>query len=336
MVMPVIPNPDIVPLYDDTRLKRVQLATQTKPTGGGLTVVPLPPTGLLRGVQIYITLTVTGTPDAANALGICSAIRAIRLRTNDSKNIYEASGADFVYGINEMLGTEAFVGISSTYNQGASAVSATTFRLDHYLPVAMNWRDPVGLFLLQNREINVNLEIEWEADTVVTGGATATYTASAIPVMEFFTLPSRDSDMPDLSLVHQISTEQRIVSGSGVVQYEPPTGQIYLGMAYGAYWAQSAADSWSRFEEIVGASDYWMNETTGLMDGLNSLSRGRNRRAGTIIRDYMASAGLGMMSTTDRDAFDTLLTTNFIHRFTLTGAGTLRIVKRQLVRVGSN
>lgn len=336
MVMPIIPNPDSVSFYDVTRLKRARLATQTKPTGGGTTSVQLPPTGLLRGIHLIISVTVTGTPDAANALGICSAIRAMRLRTNASTNIYDSSGAGYVYGVNEMLNTELAAGMTTTYNQGASAVSATTFRLDAYLPVQMNWRDPIGLFLLQNREINVILEIEWEADTVVTGGATATYTGTCLPIMEFFTVPPDDRMMPNLNLIHQITEESRIVSGAGDVQYEPVTGQIYLAIAYGAYWASTAADSWNRFREIIGASDVWRDETTTSMDGLSSLIRGRNRRAGTIIRDYFGSAGLGFLSETDRDLFDTLATTNFQHVITTTAAGTLRIVKRQLIRVGSN
>lgn len=331
-----IPMKDGVSFYDVTRLKRVRLATQTKPAGGGTTIVPLPNQGLLRGLQLQITVIETGTPDAANALGICSAIRSVRLQTNGAVDLYQSSGAGYVHGVNEMLNTELAVGIGTTYNQGASAVAAGTFRLDMYIPIQMNARDPIGLFLMQNREVSVNLIIEWEADTVVTGGATATYTGTCLPIFEFFTLPADPDLMPDLSLIHQITEENRVISGAGDATYEPVTGQIYLAVAYGAYWAQSAADGFNRFVEKVGASDSWMDETVGSLDVLNYRERGRNRRAGTIIRDYFASAGLGMESDTDRDLFDTLGISNFQHVITMTGAGTLRIVKRQLVRVGTN
>jgi hypothetical protein len=331
-----IPYKDGVSLYDQTRLKRGRLGTMTKPTGGGTTQLQLNPTGLLRGVQLQITAVVNGTPDAANALGMCAAIRGVRLRTNSSTMIYDTSGAGYTYGVNEMLNTELAVGIGTTYNQGASAVAAGTFRLDMYLPVAMNWRDPIGLFLLQNREINVQIEIDWEADTVLTGGATATYTATCLVIPEWFTVPDDPALMPPLNLIHQITEETRVISGSGDINYQPLTGQIYLGIAYGAYWAQSAADGFNRFQEIVGASDYWQDETVGSLDVQNYLQRGRNRRAGTIIRDFMATAGLGMLSQTDRDVFDTLNVTNFQHVITATGAGTLRIVRRQLVRVNMN
>lgn len=336
MVLGQIPVVDNVSLYDATRLKRGRLGTMTKPTGGGTTQLQLNPTGLLRGVQLQITVVVTGTPDAANALGICSAIRGMRLRTNSSTMIYDTSMAAYVYGVNEMLNTELAVGIGTTYNQGASAVAAGTFRLDAYLPVQMNPRDPIGLFLLQNREINVQIEIDWEADTVVTGGATATYTGTCLVIPEWFTVPDDPRLLPNLNLIHQITEETRVISGAGDINYQPITGQIYLGVIYGAYWAQSAADGFSRFQEIVGASDYWMDETVGSLDVLNFRERGRNRRAGTIIRDYMASAGLGMQSMTDRDVFDTLNVTNFQHVITATGGGTLRIVRRQLVRVNMN
>src|SRR5690606_4058131 len=150
-------------------------------------------------------------------------------------DIYNTSGAAYVYGVNEMLNTVLAVGMATTYKQGASAVAAGTFRLAMYLRVQMNWRSPVGLLLLQNRAMNVNLVIEWEADTVVTGGATATYTGSATPRVEYFTVPDDPRLMPDLSLVHQITEESRVVSGAGDYTYEPVTGQIYLAIAYGAF-----------------------------------------------------------------------------------------------------
>jgi hypothetical protein len=336
VALPNIPNPDIVSFYDDTRLKRIPLPTVVKPAGGGLQVIQLPQNGLARGIQCYVTVVVTGTPDEANPLGMASVFRSIRLRTNGSVDIFEASGADYTYAINEQLNTELFPGMVATYNQGASAVAAGTFRLDFYIPIAMNARDPIGLFNLQNREINVSLELQFEADTTVTGGATATYTATVVPILEFFTLPSNDDMLPPFDLVHQFTSESRVISGAGDLYYAVPTGQIWLSIAYGAYWAQSAAVSWSRFQEKVGASDSWMDEVPGTLQGLYSRERGRTVRDGTIIRDFMASAGGGMLSQTDRDAFDTLLVSQFQHILTLTGAGTLRIVKRQLVRVNSN
>lgn len=338
MVLASTPSPDVVSLWDTTRLKRVPLSTQIKPTGGGTTVVQLTPTGLLRGVLLRITVVETGTPDAANALGICSAIRQVRLRTNGATDIYQGSGAGYVYGVNEIINTGKQVGMTTTQNQGASAVAAGTFELDMYLPVAMNWRDPIGIFLLQNREINVNLEIEWEADTVVTGGATATYTGTCTPIMEYYTVPDDPKlYQPYLAVVHQFTEESQVISGAGDFTYNPVTGQIYLNVLYGAYWAQSAADSFSRIQEIVGASDRWEDLPSALVaNAFHSLEWGRLRRAGSIFRSFMATAGLGNLSETDRDMFDTLGITNFQHVLTMTGAGTVRIVKEQLVRVGSN
>lgn len=336
MVLSTVPMTDIVKFYDNTRLRRAPLSTMTKPTGGGTTVIQLPPVGLVRGLQLNISATVTGTPDAPNALGMASVIRSVRLVTNAAVDIYRTSGAGWLLAVNEMLNSGLQLGAGSNYNQGMSAVAQGTFRLDMYLPVAMNWRDPIGLFLLQNREISVNLEIEWEADTTVTGGATATYTASCVPRIEYFSIPPDPSLMPPLNLVHQITEESRVISGAGDVQIEPTPGQIYLAVAYGAYWAQSASASWSRFVERVGQSDTWMDENVSSMQTLNYLTRGRDLRAGTIFRDYMGSAGLDALMETDRDVFDTLNVTSWQHTITMTGAGTLRIVKRQLVRVGSN
>lgn len=332
-----VPNPDVVGLWDKTRLKYVPLALQTKPTGGGTTVVQLPPTGLLRGVYLRITVVETGTPDAANALGICSAIRQVRLRTNGATDIFQCSGAGYIYGVNEILNTGKQVVMTTTQNQGASAVAAGTFELDMYVPVAMNWRDPIGIFLLQNREINVNLEIEWEADTTVTGGATATLTGTCQPIMEFYTVPDDPKlYLPYLNVVHQFTEESQVVSGAGDFTYNPVTGNVYLAVLYGAYWAQSAADSWNRFQEVVGASDRWRDFTVLVDNAVHSMEFGRARRAGTVFRSFMASAGLGLLSETDRDMFDTLGITNFQHVITMTGAGTVRIVKEQLIRVGSN
>ena len=339
MVLAALPNPDQVSLWDVTRLKYKTLPAMNKAAGGGnTTVVELNPTGLLRGIYLRITVVETGVPDAANALGICSAIREVRVRTNGSVDLFQCTGAGYVYGINEVINSGKQVGMTATQNQGASAVAAGTFELDMYIPIAMNWRDPWGMYLLQNREVTVTVEVSWEADTTVTGGATATLTGTCTPIMEYYEVPADDRlYRPYLNYIHQFTETSQVISGAGDVTNQVITGDIFLSIIYGAYWAQSAADSFSRFQELVGASDSWRDFTSALIvNAVHSMEFGRVRRAGTIIRSYMASAGFGNLSETDRDMFNTFGQTSVQHILTLTGAGTLRKVYEKLILVGSN
>lgn len=309
-----------------TRRKRIPLPTMTKPTGGGSVSVNLPKTGLLGGIYLAIRGTVSGTLSAPNALGMSSIVRRVRVTSNSSIDIYSTSGAGYCYLLQEGLESEYF--LASGQNTGRSAVTATSFNLDMYIPIALNLRDPVGLLMLQNEQTLVTLTVEFETDSVVATGATVA--ATVVPYMIIYTVPVDADALPELNVIHQITEESQIQSGAGDITYYAPRGNIYLQLFHGYGIGVSGTDAFNRFKTRVNQSDFW--EDTGV-DGLDiehRLLRGRARPAGGIFVDYLGTSGLGNYGLS-RDLFNSNLVTDYASIITATGAGTLYSVRRQLV-----
>src|SRR4051812_22844278 len=80
---------------DNTRLKMIPLAVQTRPTGGGSTIVELPKTGILMGIMLPIAATLAGTLTVPNALGLASVIKRVIVRTNSGHTLVDISGAGY-------------------------------------------------------------------------------------------------------------------------------------------------------------------------------------------------------------------------------------------------
>lgn len=317
--------------YKKTRLKFVNLDTMTRPTGGGQSSQTIRRVGLLQGIYLPISVTVAGTLSNPNALGIASAVQRISVSVNSSGLVFDCSMSGYLNLVNEQLGTEFFAGAGTTLNQGNTAVTATTFLLYVYIPIAMNRRDPLGLVLLQSEQQTVELQIQWAADATVATGATVTGTVR--PKIACFDIPS-DGTLPPLNYLHQIIEDSNPVSQAGDVPYSPIRGNVYLSVWHGLTLAASAADSFSRVQVWVDGSNLWMDNNIADMDQLYYLNRGRTRRAGVIAIDFMASSELGTLGLT-RDWFNTAQSTDYRHIITATGSGTLTTVRRMLNKIPS-
>lgn len=311
---------------DNTRNKLVKLPTLTRPVGGGITQLTLPKTGLLRGIYLIIDGAVAGTLTVPNALGMSSVVRRTRVNTNSAVDVFSVSGAGYAYLLQEMLGLEVYAYMGG--NSGRSAVTATTFTLDEYVPIAMNDRDTIGLYMLQNEQAQVTLTVEWEADATVATGATVTGTA--IPYMDILTVPDDPKDFPPLGYVHTIVEDSFVQAGAGDFDYKPQRGNIYLQVGHMAGAGAAGSDLFNRFQVKSAQADTWVDAVPRLLDLEHRRWRGRARPVGTIFQDYLASSGLGNFGTT-RDLFDSRLTTDYDHIITATGAVTFTNLRRMLV-----
>lgn len=323
------------PFYRGMRLKRSRLNTITKAAGtSGIQSQQLPRVGLLQGIRLDISVVVGGTLGTATTAGIQAAIRRIRVNVNSGQDIVNITGQGYSSILKYLIGSEYFAAsqVAASGNQGRSPVVLGTFGLDMYIPIAMNRRDPIGLFNLQSETSTVQLEIDFAPDTDL--ASTATVAVTVQPSMDWFTIPDPLPAVPT-GYVHQIIEDSRTVSGAGDYTYEPLRGQRYLQVAHGFTLGDSAtaADAFSRFRVLVGSSDVWRDDTVGQLDIDWQLNYGSVRPAGVLVQDYMASSELGMLGLM-RDTFDTALTTDYQHILTATGAGTLTTIRRQLVKNG--
>ncbi len=318
----------------NTRNKAVPLPAMAYPTGGGLASQELPKNGFLARLWLRITITVGGTVNTPNALGICSAIKRVRVRTNSGIDLVNISGAGYFFLLQNALELEGMNG-RQPQNQGNTAVSATTFNLDMVLPIMLNLHDPIGMIQLQSEQLQVILDVEWETPTTI-GGTTATVTAgSCTPVLEFFTVPLDKDDYPPLGVVHQIIEDQiAVAASSGDYIYTIPRGNTYLQLlfGYGLAVAGSAADSWSRLILRINQSDILYDISPGYITQRVGFIQNLTRILGTIPVDLLASDGLGNYGSA-RDFINTALLTDFQAILTVTAATNLYVVRRMLMPV---
>lgn len=315
---------------NNTRNKVSNLGAKSKGTANPLTW-DLPRAGLLQGIFLAISGSVAGSLSAPNALGMSSIVRSVRLVANSGLEIFRASGPGYAYLLRDSI--EANFD-TAPQNTGRVAVTATTFNLDMYIPVAINSRDPLGLIMLQNESTLLTLTVEFEADATVATGATVT--ATVTPFMVWFTAPQDPKDLPaeGMSFLHTITEETLTVSGAGDVSFYWPRGNTYAQLIHGLGFAVSAADSWSSMKVFANQSDTLYDLTPAGLTGLFNLYHGRARPLGVIPVDLLQLSGLGNYGSA-RDVINTARLTDIRTVITATGAGTLYSVKRQLVPLTS-
>lgn len=319
-----------LPFEQSTRNKIVPFTALVKPVGGGLTPVELPKTGYLARIWLSISVTFAGTVTTVNPLGVCSCIRRVKLTTNSAVDIYNVSGPGNFYILQNMVEMEGING-RQPKNQGSSApVTATTFNLDMVIPVQINLKDTLGLLLLQNEQLQVTLSVEWEADAnvVLTGGGT--YTGTATPWLEFFTVPPDPRSRPPINYLHSIIEDQVGIPSAADYPYPIPRGNIYLqvGLGYGINTA--AADNWNRLILRINQSDILYDLRPQTLDMLVGYRQNLTRTLGYIPLDWLASDGFGSYGSA-RDFINSGVLTDLLAILTPTGAGTMYVVRRMLV-----
>lgn len=309
---------------DTTRRKFIPLTTQSKGTTNPLQW-DIPKTGLLARIFLAISGAVSGTVTAPNALGMSSIVRKVRLITNGGIDLCNISGAGWSYLLRDHL--EHYIDVTPQ-NTGRVAVSATTFNLDMIIPVALNSRDALGLFMLQNEQTLVQLQVEFEADATV--GTGATVTATVTPIAEVFTVPVDPKDWPPLNTIHQVLEDTRAIAATGEQDYSWPRGNTYVQLLHGYGIGATPADNWNRARVMVNQSETLVDYTpTSLSLEFNAM-HGRARVLGVVPVDLIGTAGLGVMGSA-RDLLYSGLVTDLISRINFTATGTLFTVRRQLV-----
>lgn len=320
-----------------TRNKYAVLPTQNY-ASGGISQLELPKTGLLARLWLHFSITIGGTVNAANARGIASAIRRVRLQTNSGTDIFNVSGIGYGYMLQNCVELNGVNGRQPA-NQFNTAVTATSFNLDMVVPIQMNMGDPLGLIMLQDEQLQVILTIEWESQTVI-GGSTATATGTCIPVLEFFTVPANPTpgkpnpNLPPLNVIHQIIEDQFVLSQtSGDYLYNAPRGNTYLGLYFGYGLGVSAADNWSRLLLRINQNDIIYDSSPTLATQRVGYWGNLTRGLGFIPINLLASNGLGDYGSA-RDFINTALLTDFQGVLTVTAADTLFVIRRMLMPIG--
>lgn len=321
--------------YDGTRLQRQQQQTITKPgAAGGLVPIQIIKTGFLQGLwlQIGAAIASAGGISAPNAQGMAAAIPQIRLQPNSANDLYNTSMFGYKKCVDPFIGSMYFPAMGDTLNQSNSAPAVGAFLLDAYLPVAMNRRDPLGLFNLQNPQTTLQLLMYFAPDSQVATGIDSN-TMSCTPYADILTIFD-PRVLPPQNYLHQLYEDTQTFTNGGDIDYRPVTGQTYLSVNHVVEATTGAgADNWTRFRNVVGGSETWFDETPKLQDMRYHMNYNAARPAGVLVDDMLASTELGTLSGLDRDTFPTINTTQWDHYITPSANGTLLTVRRQLIVV---
>lgn len=313
----------------NTRLHFEPLDTKAKVASVASTLIwELPRVGLLRGIQLSIPITIAGTLSAQNAYGVASAINRVRVTANAGYDLFNCSGIGYNWLLAEMLLDFAN---NIPYNQGKTAVTASSFILDMYIPIALNNREETGIIVLGNPSTNLTLTVEMALDTVVATGATVT--GNVTPTIEYYEIPADPKDMPNLTLVHQCIERQDAFSAAGNNDVRIQTGGTILGLYQlarlgwtNAYFILQQSD----FIESLSPASHRMRffENTGRDVNLTATAfTGFDKR---VFWDWLGTDMLGSLGSV-RDVINTQRLTDVVARVTLAAADTIYTIQRQLI-----
>jgi hypothetical protein len=197
----------------------------------------LPKVGLLRRIFLLFSGTMTITLGGGTAVlgqeAPFSLITRMTLVANGNTAIFDTSGwGGMIASLFSAFGFSGFgsrpvvpdsatapgpvaTGFSAlNYAAGVSA-GANTWRFAIEIPLGLSddWRPPIGLILAAAPDTQLTLNVTFggtlysttasrTTPVTVTGAATAALTGTVTPVVEFFTIPARTEDYPDLRRVH--------------------------------------------------------------------------------------------------------------------------------------
>lgn len=323
------------PFELSTQIKYIPLQSFQRPTGGGVQQVELQKVGILSQIYIPITFNITSAGlSNLNPLGMASVIKRVSLQINGGHFIANFSGSDFHWLLRDFLneGTDAY-----SYTDARSAVATGAKTLDLVIPVSQNIRDAAGLIMLQNGVTVVNLQIEWEADSVIATGITS-IAATASPIMAVFDVPQNQASWPALNTLHQVLSEQVIISGAVTYDYKVQTGAIITGL-YNLF-----TPGWTSAQLILQQANVLNTETpeqhqarvSGVMGRPVTLTGGAitgyNKR---ILYDRPSEDGMGQYGSF-RDMIDSRDLTDIVIRAALSGAGTWYHLRRQILPLQVN
>lgn len=322
-------------LFDrSTRLRRKRYPTLTRAVGGGVQRFQLDQVGVLSRIYLKIAGSIAGTLSAPNAGGMASVVRQVRVAANTGLDIINLSGIGYHWLVRDFI--DLFSADPTPEATARNAVTATTFDVSMVIPISLNNREQIGDILLQNRDTQLTVEVDFEADATVATGATVT--ATVVPTVEYFEVPNDPKAFPDVTTVHRIIEESKAIGGAGDDTYRVPEGGVLTGLyqlCVGSTWTRAIlrAQSGNILEDHVPES---MEQVYNAIHGRGAALTGgaitgRNVR---VLWDFLGSDGLGAYGSV-RDVFDTARLTALESIVSIAGASTLRTVRRELVPLGA-
>ena len=282
-----------------TRLRRQADKSLTYAVGTNQPIT-LEHVGLLKKLRLITSLnidTVAGGGAATqDAQGPWNIYQNLYIRVSGLDLLYQVSGwglylinlvLDRLYApdVNPSVVTDATTP-GSIYNFPVPHGAGQTllFNLDLPFTVPLLGFDDLGLWLIQNETVNMEVFPTWAAlggatqlnqPYVTAGGATAIVNSGGAAVWrDFYGVPSRSEDMPPLGYVHQWEEQYDSVTGTQIdIQHQ--RGGILLRLLYSIVDATGSPHGLANADLSELAFKYDANDTPFDEDVLNTLARQR-------------------------------------------------------------
>lgn len=207
------------------------------------------------------------------------------------------------------------------------------------VPLTLNERDPVGLFLAQNAETNIDLVIDIANPAEIIGvaaGYGAEITSCKItPMTTTFSIPANANAFPDLSVLKVVDARTEAFTGAGQNVVKLPVGMIYRKMILVLTKADGTPmlpeDITGNIELVLNTADIPYSIAPEMLRAVNKMQNGKAMPDGVYFFDfsYQGTCNYGG----SRDYIDTETVTELSLRFSTQSAGKLTLISEKLSRL---
>lgn len=298
-------------------------------------------------VEAVATLKSTASTIKKASMSPYAILRRIAFDLNNGFQPFIVSGKEmFLYSLNRfnpdvLLPTDNIRSISYVENGATAGGKDAKIKFNLTLPLTLNDRDAVGLFLLQNEETSVTVTVDVgqlkDAYELTSGNSDEVIfkSLSITPLVETFTVPPAEMARPDLSVLKIVQAKGESFSGGGQDIIKLNTGTIYRKLVL--YFEDkdgkplADADFNGNLELVFNTADIPISIKPSILSAKNHSDFGYPMPAGVYVFDW-SNQGMPNLGGT-RDYIDTERLTEFWLRFNAVKGGKVTIVPETLSRL---
>jgi len=280
-------------------------------------------------------------------------IKSIKVSANNGFSPFNVSGEGvYLYNllhnhaemIEPLVDTATNVAASRRRSKMGTTASSTgadnTLQTVIDLPLTLNDKNPVGLWLAQTDDTVITTTVEFDdADKLLASTTGFTTTSAGIkvtPVIETFSIPKLKEAFPDISMLKLVQEQSESFAGAGEVNVKLPVGLTYrkiiflLRKADGT--AFSDAEMAGKFELVFNQADIPYSFSPKVLAAINQEHYGMPLPKGVYVFDFASFQGLANYAGS-RDLIDTEQITEFWLRFTAPAAGSIKVISESLSKL---
>lgn len=208
------------------------------------------------------------------------------------------------------------------------------FMLD--IPLALNYRDPVGLVLAQNAETTITVTFDINTAVNAFGLEGLTLTEGYIELeANSFSIPANTNYMPDMSVLKVVDARNEVfVAGPNYIKL--PVGMIYRKMVFMFTDVDgnplTDADITSNIEIVLNTADIPYSISPAMLKNFNLMQIGEDMGEGCYFFSFDWQ-GLAANYGGSRDLLDTERITELAVRFSTGKAGKITIISEKMSRL---